>query len=486
MKKIVVIVFLLIFSVNLFSQERTGIANSFYAGQNGVALNPAFMVGTMYEWDINIATAHLFADNNYFFLGNTNLLKLRNASSSINITASQNPDIIGTNTYNVLAGHTNHNFDKRVHSHVLAQGPSAMLSRGKWAFGFSMALRGAVAVTNINDEFAENMFSYSLNEQWNSNELLLPNMNTNSLIWNEIGLTAAHEIYNSRSYIVKVGATLKSLRGHAAAFVHNDSPDLMYHTADESFNFSQLQINTGFSVSDFENSRYAQIMGWGMGLDLGITIEKRGRNAVVCPTACRAENELAYRWKLGVSLIDWGSIAFKKEAESYMLRDTLGDWSNPEWPDVETTGAVHQEMMNRFYLARYRSFKMKTPRAISAQFDYNFGYHIYANATVVQRIPTIKHPGVQRTNLLAFSVRYDTPRFGAAITSGFYEYHQFRYGVALRLGNYLVLGTENLEALTGSKITGADFYISLKVNKLVRCSRNKHERTAVPCSQNFR
>src|SRR6266481_5811765 len=60
--------FLLLFSHLCTAQEMCGIANSNYAGNMGVHLNPASIVGAPYKYEINLIAGDFFVDNNYVYL----------------------------------------------------------------------------------------------------------------------------------------------------------------------------------------------------------------------------------------------------------------------------------------------------------------------------------------------------------------------------------------------------------------------------------
>src|SRR4051812_19109176 len=53
------------FSIGVYGQEMWGIANSNYAGNMGMHLNPASMVGAPYKYEINLVAGDFFFDNNY-------------------------------------------------------------------------------------------------------------------------------------------------------------------------------------------------------------------------------------------------------------------------------------------------------------------------------------------------------------------------------------------------------------------------------------
>jgi hypothetical protein len=116
---------------------------------------------------------------------------------------------------------------------------------------------------------------------------------------------------------------------------------------------------------------------------------------------------------------------------------------------------------------------MALPWAASVQYDYNIGYNVYVNATWVQRIPHFGMPGVDRTNSIAITPRFDSENFGFAVPFVFDQYVLPRIGVAIRLDNSVIIGTDKLGAFIGNRLSGVDIYFALKFNVLKKCRKKK-------------
>ena len=62
------------------------------------------------------------------------------------------------------------------------------------------------------------------------------------------------------------------------------------------------------------------------------------------------------------------------------------------------------------------------------------------------------------------TIRYETPFFEVAFPYSFYDYYRHRIGVAMRFHGFFI-GSDKLGTFVGNgDITGADFYLGLKVN----------------------
>ena len=66
------------------AQELWGAANSNYAGNMGLELNPASLVGAPYRWEIHLLSADISAMNNYLYLKkNSRALRAFAAGNSV-------------------------------------------------------------------------------------------------------------------------------------------------------------------------------------------------------------------------------------------------------------------------------------------------------------------------------------------------------------------------------------------------------------------
>src|SRR5689334_572121 len=67
MKQLYLLLILFLIFTSARAQEMFGIANSNYAGTNGISLNPSSMVSSRLKLDVNILTLGSSFDNNYIY-----------------------------------------------------------------------------------------------------------------------------------------------------------------------------------------------------------------------------------------------------------------------------------------------------------------------------------------------------------------------------------------------------------------------------------
>jgi hypothetical protein len=461
-----------------FSQERFGISNSIYAGITNNWLNPAFMVNSPYKWDINVAMVHSYADNNYLYLYQTNIPDLAKDKGKT--------EIIIDNLWNskkgnyskyMLVNKERNSWRKNVYAGVIVQGPSLMFNIKKWTFSFQEALRASASVTRLHKTCADFVFEGQTYNPYQNIDITIPKVRANAMVWDEIGVSAAREVYVRKDYHVKGGITLKHLDGLAAAFILNDNIQI-YVPNDSDMYFNNVTATYGyaFNEDDYNNSDNGiyHRKGNGFSTDIGITLEKKTlSNKYQCPNFCNKKLELQYAWKLGFSLIDIGYVRFKKDAKTFFIDNKSDKWydiDDIKTDDMDGIDSLLSDHFNKnpFPVATKTRFSMFLPWAASLQFDYNLGYNFYVNGTWVQRIPHFGLPGIDRANSIAITPRFDQRRIGIALPIVFHQYLWPRIGLALRLNNFLVVGTDKLGAFAGNRLSGADIYVILKINVFTR------------------
>jgi len=463
-------------SARTFSQERYGISNSMYAGITGSWLNPAFMANSPYRWDFNIVTADAYADNNYVYIFQTNIPDI--------IADKGNTPLFVNNAWErykgerskyMLENKEKNSWRKNVYGNVLLQGPSLMFNVKKWTFGIITAGRGAVSLTGFHYTAAKLLFEGLTYDPLHNIDIKVPKFRTNAMVWDEIGISAAREVIKKRDLTIKAGITLKHLNAFAAAFVLHQKSTL-YIPNDTDMYFKNISAKYGYALNE---DNFLESKGKGKSMDIGVTIEKKSlKNKYQCPNFCNKKLELQYDWKLGISLIDIGYVRFKEKAQTYLIDNKSDYWYNFANLNIDGIGGIDTSLSQHFAdnpipVPAETKFTMLTPWAASVQFDYNVGYNVYVNASWVQRIPHFGLPGVDRANTIAITPRYELRRFGVAMPIIMYQYLWPRIGLAFRLNNFLIIGTDKLGAFIGHRLSGADIYAALKINVLRKCNKRK-------------
>jgi len=455
MKKPVFLLFLIVYTHNSFAQENMGIANSNYAPANTLLLNPSSIVDSKSYLDINIIGASAFAQNNYVYLAKENFLFRK--------------DI-----FNLGQVQPSYNTNRKTANGILdigIQGPTATMAFGKHSFGIYTGARGYVNARKIPVAAAQLALDLDNAPAFND-DYTAKNVRVKSMSWAEAGLSYGTILKQFDKDMWTGGITVKRLFG-----IHNTS--LIIEDADvEQLDSNSARLNT-------LKGKYAHVEpGWntgsGWGVDLGVTYKRMLEDVTkYVPHSVLSHCAVPdYKYKIGVSLLDFGRIKYKKNA---MYREFD---RNSEIDTLNTIDDLTSSNADAGTDKTGNVFKAKLPTALSAQFDYNFENNIYVNATAVYAIPRPKNFGVERSNLLAVTPRYETRYFEASMPLSLYNFKTPHVGLAFRLYN-VVIGTDNiLPYFLRMNVYGADIYFNVKYTMFSspKCKgkRNKSKKQFCP------
>ena len=292
------------------------------------------------------------------------------------------------------------------------------------------------------------------------------NVRIKSMTWGELGITYG-KILKARGNRMLTGAiSVKRLFGFQNASVLVDDGSVDVYDLESA---SLLSANSKYSYAEpsFNAGR-----GWGT--NIGVTFKKMKKDVTHYMPHSKMSGceQINYKYKIGVSLLDLGYINFNQGSYygTYKENTIVNDINSAQ--DVSDETKAIQEGT---------SFTASLPAAASVQFDYNVNDKVYLNGTVIQRIPMANTYGVERANLLAVSARYETKFFGVGlpITLQNYDYKTTQVGLAIRLAN-LTIGSDNfLPIFIKHDVKAADIYFSLKLTifKSPACKEKKRKKS---------
>ncbi|HNW97098.1 MAG TPA: DUF5723 family protein [Bacteroidales bacterium] len=489
--KLIILFFIFIISFPLFSQERFGISNSLYSGISNNKFNPALLAGSPYKWDFNLVSAHVYLDNNYVYIFQTNIPDIiaDNGETEVIIDNDWNADKGNFSKY-MFENKIHNNWRKNIYSSVIVEGPSFMFNVKKWTFAAEEALRVGVSANRIHEIPASFIFEGISYEELQDREITIPKFRANAMVWSEIGISVSRRIMEKKGRQLKAGITLKHLIGYGGAYALNKNINVNIPN-DTSIIFNSVNAEYGYAINmddfyDPDNSEkpfdvggiIRNPKGHGKSFDIGITYEKKAlENKYQCPNFCNKKLEIQYSWKIGFSFLDIGYIRFNKSAKTFNFENTSGDWYNEstKCEDFNGIDSLLSDYFNDSPNPKVQSteFTMFLPWAACLSYDYNIGYNFYINGSWIQRIPHFGLPGIDRANSIAITPRFDHKNIGVAMPIVFHEYLWPRIGIALRIDNFLLIGTDKLGAIIGNRLSGADIYVALKFNELKKCKKKK-------------
>ncbi|HEX5003370.1 MAG TPA: DUF5723 family protein [Bacteroidia bacterium] len=449
--------FLTSLTTAVHGQEMLGISNSNFAGNMGMSLNPSLFVGSPYLNELNYLSGDFFADNDFAYV------KRRTRLFSKSLNGEQIPEEQFGDYYTTPP--------KNMYGSVNLRGPSMIVNKDNYSWGFHTALRSAVSATDVPlhvAKFIKDGLDYD--PQHGINYTSTP-FRAASAVWAELGGTYGKKIYEKRDKeYLAAAVTVKLLAGFDGFYASFSDFDYIIPSSDV------MQVNSvtgeyGHALSDGRDgaaSKPFKIRGWGGGLDLGLTYyRKKVHGASDCNKT--AEKLKKYNYRAGLSLIDIGMIRFTRQTGVYSFNNNSAYWTGLDSAVFNSTYELDSAISMQFYgdpEASKSASKMNIflPTALSFQFDYCVTHSVYLNATVVQGVPLSKKYAIVRASQAALSARYETRKWEVALPLTFYEYSKPHLGVALRYWIFVV-GTDRLGSFTGIwDATGYDFFFGFKSN----------------------
>ena len=303
-----------------------------------------------------------------------------------------------------------------------------------------------------------------------------------TLTWSEIGFSWAHTFHKYDRDRWSFGLTAKVLMGHAASYVYLDH--MQYFTPDDD-NVYVRNINGEAAYSlpvDYaSNELYngSKIKGLGIGFDIGVsyTHTVKGHSGFKYKRLCQQRYE-AYKYRIGVSLMDFGVIKFNDVARYYELDNVQGSWEQVDTlkPYYDNLEFISRDISERFYddpdeALKANHFNMYLPATIGMQFDYHWVNNWFISSSLKLPLSFAKNQ-VRAPSGLMLAPRLETQVFELGVPLTLYDMKYPQVGAYMRFYNFTV-GTDNLAGFLGvTNHYGFDFYFSFKINFIKnRCKR---------------
>jgi len=449
---------ILFFSNTTFSQEQLGMRLERYAGIYGATLNPANTAFNPNNWEVSLFSADVFLENNYAFLQKTSLQNaLRNSDNIVAVsdTSGENPPVRDA----IFLDY----FDAKRKMRAVVQsritGPSFSFRFGENnVIGLVTAFRTGISAYRVPEILAYRTISdIPVNQTVN-----IPSTGLQGMAWGEIGVHYSRRNTDSDIHTA-FGVTPRLLLGLEGFYTRAQSNFDYTQRQGDTVAFGSARWDYGLTTGNFmdnADSVRARVQGKGFGIDLGF--------AWAAPDD-DADSDTDYAWRLGVSLLDLGFMRFGNTAEQHHIEfDTTVTVSEADFPPADNPHELIEDASQAFLgdpaaSLQSRSFSMGLPTALSVQFDFKAAPRFYVSGLVVQRVKLLKN-SLQRPSTLAVVPRFEHRWFSFSLPVVLNDWQSPRVGVAARLG-FLYLGTDNLGSFfSKEKLTGADFYVGLKIN----------------------
>jgi outer membrane protein OmpA-like peptidoglycan-associated protein len=518
MRKLILPAFIAVVS-QLGAQDYLGFVNSNYSGITGALINPANIVDNRLITDINLLGVNFNAANNYIGMRRSALEHKGSMISAIRKAAKGDetafPAFADDEFQKKYLVDVQNGKDKSVFVSTRISLPSFMVHLNQLnAIGLSINMRYYANIDGVGEQLARLVYSdFGRMKDYPVQSLLgksLRNefLSANTMLWMEYGVTFAHVFKSNNEHFFKGGVTPKLLQGLAAGYVN--VKDLFYRFDNDpiSPNNDSLQylsvlrteVNYGHSDNlEFPSSNapskatnpavddptlnntfsgYPKFASYpGFGIDIGGVYEYRPdydryKYNMDGKVGMWRKDKNKYKLRIGVSILDVGSMKFRKGKYSDDFR--IDTDSIPYRLMKTTTYPVYDldTMIARLStpIETGNTFKMSLPTSISAQIDYNIWKDFYLNLTPFigfrQKNRVAK---VHDITTVSLAPRWDHKWFGAAVPISYSDFaartgQPVKLGVMVRLGPF-ILGTNDLRTyFAGSgNLFAANFYFLVKV-----------------------
>ena len=446
------IVLLCLLAQRALAQQNLGIQNGNYAGIQGSLLNPSSIAGSKIQWDVLGFSANIDFANTFLYApkGALPFFGIRRI-----IKGSINENLFLTR-YD--PGNPNKQYNLALNGQIL--GPSFFMRvNNKHEIGLTVSLRGAADIRNITGNAAQNSFDYLLGSNlWNTT-FQEQSARVNAMGWMEYGLHYAAVLSDDGHNEWKAGITLKYDQGMFAAYAKNTN--LTYRIEDTTgILFTNASIDYGRTdFGDFRHIRYRDFHhGNGWGADLGVTFIHRDH-----------AGDDAYKYRIGLSLLDVGKINYTRNTASYHLAAPSADFTGWHHAQFLDNTQLDQTLSAVFYngdSSRSKtgsSFHMSLPTSLSVQADYAIEGPWFANLTIIKGFGHGDNAGVIQPDIYSVTPRYETEHYEVSLPLSviYYGHWQPRVGLAVRIWYFFIGGDAPGALLKLNDLRQVSFYTGI-------------------------
>lgn len=300
----ILIVFALFSCIHLSSQMDISQFNTPYSGVHSLSYNPAEIVDSRYKFHLNLMSLGLYASNDFVGLSNQ-------------MVSFSPPNIVDSNR-RTLMPLTLNGAPKNVYTQLEYKGPSFMFSlSNRHAFAISTGVKMNVTANNVHEKLAQFMYDSKDTKTWGASSS--KDFSAGGGAWAYIGLTYGRVLLDKNRNFLKAAITLKANLG--LANVNITSPDMYVDFKDRNYiQDANGSYNIKYSQGYYDNNgKFVMpkfsFSNFGFGTDIGFIYERKDKGEYNYEMDCKMDNVInnvnKYRFRVGVSVTDFGTVAYK-------------------------------------------------------------------------------------------------------------------------------------------------------------------------------
>ena len=280
-------------------------------------------------------------------------------------------------------------------------------------------------------------------------------------------------LFDEGGHRLKAGVTLKYLAGAANAYMNIDgftgtlNADFLRRDVYLSNSAGKIAASFGgVRISNFDMGQLTKMNSKGVGADLGVIYEFRPD-----------EKATAYKLKLAVSLLDIGSIRYKRDQQRSGAY-TIGISGNERLYFNELNGLGIDDYKN-FFNSRpdlftptaglgQDSYPVALPATVNTEIDYHvhtgFYLHLGSQLSLTSGNKLVSN---RYKNSIMLTPRYEGKILSVWVPVSYNELTKLNAGFCVQAGPVFIGSGSILTALTGES-KQADLYAGVRFGKLLR------------------
>ncbi|MGB0390835.1 MAG: DUF5723 family protein [Salibacteraceae bacterium] len=433
----VLLVLLLLSKVNLTFSQHIGASSDNYITTQKALYNPASIADPLSYSDFRLVGISALVQNNYIYF----------PKADFRVDPQDNFE--EGKKYNL-------------YSEVDVLGPAYTRAWKNRAVGFNIRFRNHVIGRKVPSSIAKFGFEGLKYAPQHNIEYQEKNFMLKEMAWMEVGLSYGQIVQKKGNMIFTAGGTLKLLNGMAAVSILGN--DLSYE-----IDTSDIQIN------NFKGQLMLSVpgasKGLGAGLDFGVEYKKmiKDDNSFHVPHHKKGNCLIKeYKYKIGLSVLDFGFINFNKTTYNYKFDGDsiyLNDYvSNTPDGFTDISQTLDRAIANSGADVKKKEKAFATtPLTFVLQGDYNFENNFYLNAQLFLGIRQRNFTGAERMSSLTVTPRYEREKFTVGVPLSLYRYGKPGVGLYARMW-FVSVGVNNfIPFALKNDMYNADVYASINI-----------------------
>ena len=471
-KSLVIMLFGLLMSPFAKAQEFLPFLHDNFSGATGMLDNPASIAGSRYKFDMTLFGLNTTVYNNFISVDKKYI-----TNKWFDFDAYEGTDPKADGQVHVMTGRKGKTIAANVALQL--QALNFMVSiNDKISVGFQTRVRTSFYAKNIswdlaNHAYEENNDGAAMNEK---------DLSVSANAWAEYGLTYAQTLIERQQHSLKAGITVKYLQGLGAAYIYSENANFNYTAPDDTVRVQSADIHMGFS-ENLDDNFTLESLGTSLAFDIGVEYEWRPDHAKFRYEMDGKQDLLRrdvnkYKLKVGVSILDIGSIKYKK---AYGSQDYNIENSSFHKNYFDGAGSI-QGFINMLDTLDGASqagggddFKMTLPTSLSINIDYQVAKNVYVNFAPYLALNngTSDYSKVRNMTTISLTPRYETPWFGVSVPFQYNQIDNFDMGVGLRLGPVWIGSNNIFTNMFQKELNAVNLAVALKIPILHRGPKDR-------------